>query len=264
MLSLLRSPRWIAATVVVVVAVSAFTALGLWQLRRLEERRDYNALVSERSAAEPIGPAELADGDPDELAYRRARIPGTYLVADEVLLSTRASAGRPGHHVLTPLEAAGTVVVVDRGWVPLDERTTPVQAALPPEGEVTVEGLLMPGVEARRHGTFDGGPGALEFVSHVDLEVLSAELGSLAPLWLLAEEQSPAQTGGLPVPAETPTLDEGSHLSYAVQWFLFAAVVAVGFPLLLRRVHRDRSDLVPAGTAQRAQRTPADRTTPLP
>jgi cytochrome oxidase assembly protein ShyY1 len=36
-------------------------------------------------------------------------------------------------------------------------------------------------------------------------------------------------------PIPLPELGDGPHLSYAVQWFLFAAVAAVGYVLLLRR-----------------------------
>ncbi len=262
MLSLLRSPRWIAATIVAVVAVITFVNLGLWQLRRLEERREQNALITERTAAEPVDSAELAAGDADDLAYRRARLTGTYLTEDELLLSTRASQGRPGHHVLTPLRTPEGVIVVDRGWVPLEERATPVASALPPSGEVTVEGLLMPSVESNRHGTFDGEPGELEFVSQVDLDVLSDALGEIAPVWLLASDQTPPQPGVLPVPGEQPSLDEGSHLSYAVQWFIFATVVAVGFPLLLRRVHRERTEAVRGQAEPSEPKTPVEPTRP--
>ena len=38
-----------------------------------------------------------------------------------------------------------------------------------------------------------------------------------------------------PVPVPPPTLDEGPHLSYAVQWFIFAAAVLLGWVLAVRR-----------------------------
>jgi cytochrome oxidase assembly protein ShyY1 len=55
------------------------------------------------------------------------------------------------------------------------------------------------------------------------------------PVYLALETQDPAQQGDLPVPLDLPELGEGPHLSYAVQWFLFAAVVAIGFPVLVIR-----------------------------
>ena len=38
-------PKWIAFHVLVVVVVVAMINLALWQLRRLDERRDFNAQV---------------------------------------------------------------------------------------------------------------------------------------------------------------------------------------------------------------------------
>jgi cytochrome oxidase assembly protein ShyY1 len=53
------------------------------------------------------------------------------------------------------------------------------------------------------------------------------------------EEQSPAQAGDLPVVVPRPELDEGPHLSYAVQWFTFGTIALVGFVVLARREARD-------------------------
>lgn len=243
MLRLLRSPRWLVGHVVVLVTVVAFVNLGAWQLRRLDERRTYNALVSERMVEEPVPVGELVGMDPEAAAYRRATATGTYRTDQEVLLSTRSHEGRPGHHVLTPLDTGEQVLLVDRGWVPLDMDDPPVAEAAPPSGQVTVEGVLFPSAEARRAGTLDGGPGPLEFVSEVDVPVVAdATSLPLLPLWLLAAEQEPAQGGALPLFADPPELAEGNHLSYAAQWFLFALVVALGYPMLLRRAYRDTRD----------------------
>jgi surfeit locus 1 family protein len=259
--TLLRSPRWLAGHALVLVALVLFGSLGLWQLDRLDQRRGYNALLTERMALPEIGSDDLAAGDPEALAYRRVALTGRYLPDAEVLLSARTHNGRPGHHLLTPLRAGDRVVVVDRGWVPLDAGPPPIAAAAPPAGEVRVAGLLLPGVDARRSGALDGGGSGLEFVSDVDLEVIRAGSGlDVADLWVLAAEQVPSQPGALPAPADPPELTEGSHLTYAVQWFLFAAVVAVGYPLLLRRVHRDAA----AGGGAPAPEVAASPEPPVP
>ena len=38
-----------------------------------------------------------------------------------------------------------------------------------------------------------------------------------------------------PAPVPVPTMDEGPHFSYAVQWFIFSTVAVVGYPLILRK-----------------------------
>lgn len=238
----LRSPRWVVGHVLVLVTVVTFVNLGMWQLGRLEERRSHNALLSDRMAQPAIDLAAAA-ADPDATAYRVVTASGTYLHEHEVLLSTRSHSGQPGHHVLTPLRADdGTTVVIDRGWVPLDWDDPPVEQAAPPPGQVTVEGLLFPGSSARRSGALDGRGGELQFVSDVDLGVLEDATGlDLHPLYVLAREQQPPQAE-FPRVAAARALTEGSHLSYAMQWFLFAGVVLVGYPLLLRRTARDERE----------------------
>ena len=50
----------------------------------------------------------------------------------------------------------------------------------------------------------------------------------------------PTESGDVLEPIAEPSLDEGPHLSYAVQWFLFSAIVAVGWFLAVRRSSRVR------------------------
>jgi hypothetical protein len=48
-------------------------------------------------------------------------------------------------------------------------------------------------------------------------------------------------------------LDEGPHLSYAVQWFIFSIIAIVGYPMILRRTARNEA-------AAAAKQTPTDVT----
>ena len=62
----------------------------------------------------------------------------------------------------------------------------------------------------------------------------------MLPAVLQRAASSPADADVL-VPVPQPELDAGPHRSYAVQWFIFATIGLVGYPLILRRVARDRS-----------------------
>lgn len=255
MRAFLRSPIWLLGHAVALLAVVLFVNLGFWQLRRLEEVRDHNATVSARLAAPPRPLDEViaeVGPDPDGLAHRRVTISGQYLMDEEVLLSTRSHRGTPGHHLLTPLQtAAGEGVVVDRGWVPLELDEPPVAEASPAAGEVTVTGVLFPPEPSPSTGRE-----RVEFLRAVDLDRLGRQVSiDLAPVYVLDQEQAGAD---LPRIAELAPLDEGPHRSYAGQWFAFAAVVAVGYPLLLRRrIREQRSGAVGGAGAQGAQRAVA-------
>lgn len=216
------------------VVVATCVRLGFWQLDRLEQRRAFNALVRARQAmpAEPIGRLLPARGAarPDDVAYRTATAEGRYDPAREVLLFGRSLDGRPGSHVLTPLLLPdGRALVVDRGWVPLDVEEAPASRAAPPAGEVRLEGVLLP--------PESDDPAALagDRMDRVSLAALSRRLPyPLLPVYLELRRQEPPP-GPLPHPAPLPELTEGPHLSYAAQWFLFAAVAVGVYGALVRR-----------------------------
>ena len=231
-------PRWLIAHLVVISIAVAFISLGFWQLRRLDERRQDNARITANMASEPRPLDDtLAEhgNNPDALIYRRVVVEGTYRASDEVLLTPRSNGRTAGHHVLTPLVMSDDQgVLVDRGWVPFADDDPPIEAAPPPEGEVTVTGVLLPTVEAARFGAPDGGT-RLTYLSSADVDRVQPQVGvALLPFSILLQSQQPP-AGDLPVPGAPPAVSEGSHQSYAWQWFSFTVILLVGYPLLLRR-----------------------------
>jgi cytochrome oxidase assembly protein ShyY1 len=236
--------------------VLGMVSAGFWQLRRLDERRDHNRLLEERAAAATIDVAAELDptagaADVEALEWRTAEARGRYVLEDEVLVRSRSFDGAPGAWVLTPLRtAAGTALVVNRGWVPASGPPTLPPGAAAPTGEVVVRGLLVGGEQRGRFGPTDPADGRLPTLARADLDRLQQQVGDdLYPLYLRLEQQAPAP-GGFPVPLPQPERDEGPHLSYAGQWFLFTAVALVGYPLLLRRSARQRGERAPdAGSA---------------
>lgn len=241
------TPRWIVAHLVVFLVVVVCVNLGLWQLRRLEERRLQNAVQAARLADAPA-PLDVmlaaAGNDVDTLEYRQATAEGIFDVSHEVLVRSQTLNGRPGYHVVTPLvQDDGSAVLVNRGWVPLSAEEPPVEEAPPPAGRVTVTGVVAASQEARGVGPRDPVSGYLAVVSRVDIDRLSRQLPyPLAPVYL--ELQQPSPVGEYPVPLPLPDVDdEGPHLSYALQWFGFALVGVVGYAALLRSNLRQRRSL---------------------
>ncbi len=227
-----------------VIGIS-FISLGFWQLARLEERRALNAA---RLAVLDQNPVTLTGREPDPAALigRKVRVTGAYLnEASVVLRGQRSDSGVEGVHVLTPLRIAGSemAVIVDRGWIPATRPETADLAAYAVTREVTVEGL------ARAPQTRPDSPLAprdlplpgqerINAWVRVDVSRLQAQVS--APLLPLYIEQLPSGNGAaLPRPRDPRQLDEGPHLSYAIQWFAFAAILAVVYAALLRQQLRE-------------------------
>jgi surfeit locus 1 family protein len=250
----LLKPRWILSHLFVLFCVVLFINLGLWQLRRLDERKAYNAEVAAAEAEPtaplgqllPSGPASTAE-QVDAVQYRSVVASGTYAVDQQVLVTNRSNGGAPGFWVLTPLvQADGTAVVVNRGWIPFSYTADgPWTDFDPPTGQVQVLGMLR-APQVRSTGGLVAGPkdpdqGVLRSLARVDVERLQQQVDEkLVPAYLDLVQQQPEQPGQLPEPIPAPELNEGPHLNYAGQWFIFAALTMIVYPLLLRRVARRR------------------------
>ena len=232
----LLRPRWLLSHLLVALLIFAMINLGLWQLRRLDERRERNDLIESRQS-QPVTPVDelVAPGAGDaavsEARYRPATATGTYDDEATVVVRNRTQDGVAGAWLVTPLALpSGEQVGVIRGFVGLRSDGTAVDAPLP-AGEVTVEGIVVD-------------PARLDGTAPRDLEPLLATDATL-PVLVLAGSSTPAEPsageeGGsradsiLPVPR--PELGEGPHFSYAMKWFIFTAIAIIGYPLVLRRV----------------------------
>jgi cytochrome oxidase assembly protein ShyY1 len=236
-------PRWLLSHVLVAVLIVTMIGLGLWQLRRLDDRRDRNALIEQRTEEPAVPLAEvLAIDDPaaaDGVQFRRVEISGTYDPGSDVLVRNRTFDGQPGSWLLATMRLDdGGAVVVSRGWVPVTGEQVPPDDALAPAGPVTVDGIIEITQERGRFGSTDPAGGTLRRVARVDVERLSEQIdGPTYPVWVQTTTERP-DPGDLPVPVEPPELDEGPHLGYAVQWFIFSLIALLGYPLVLRRVAR--------------------------
>jgi cytochrome oxidase assembly protein ShyY1 len=249
-----RTPKWIVRHVLVIVLVVVMVNLGFWQLRRLDEKKDHKALVEARQDEPVVDVGALLDrGDASEdpaveaALQRTVRAEGTYVDAETVVVENRTLDGRPGGWVLTPLDlGAGELVLVNRGFVGLDEGGRIVAPPAPP-GRVEVRGVLQPSQERGSFGARDPVEGRLEVVARVDLGRIDQQVdGDLLPAYLQLVASDPAEPpvpeGVAPVvPLGVPEPDEGPHLSYAVQWFIFSTIAGGGYGLLLRKVAQDEA-----------------------
>lgn len=247
-----RTPKWIVRHLLVAALVVSMVLLGLWQLRRLDDKRDHNALVESRQD-EPVmsitevvpWTSDVGDEAVDDVLYRTVEARGTYLDDDTVVVENRTYNGAPGAWVLTPLLLpSGSAVVVNRGFIGFD-REGEISPPPAPSGPVEVVGLVYP---SQRRGTFgatDPDGEDLGVLARADLDRYEAQLDyDLLPAYVQRETSTPPEAAAAEgaqelVPLEGPDLDEGPHLGYAVQWFIFTMIAAGGYVLLLRRVAKD-------------------------
>ena len=240
----------ILGTVAVFVVAALCIRLGLWQLDRREQRQERNAAVAERIEG---APAVLSSPPLDTvgLTHRQATVEGTYDNARSFVLGGRSLGGSPGVYVFSPLRTGSGAVLVNRGWLPSRDAATVDLPAVAVDTAVRVTGVLIPLPET---GTADPGEPFRSRWFRLDADAVRAQYPyPVSPLYLQlasaegeAERAAMSPPSGSPVPLPPPALDGGPHLSYALQWFGFAAVFLVGWAALVMR--RGRSHPGARGT----------------
>lgn len=230
----------------------AFVRLGFWQLDRHGEA----GADAERRRARILSPPLEVDSGPlpptGELLWRRVVLRGRLDHEATALLRGRAHQGTPGVHLATPLvRPAGPDVFVVRGWMPAaDGIHAPLSRGVPvPTPEtVSVRGIVLPGADSAGDLRWTEVDGRRRLVTaRLAPDVLGDSLGrEIAPFYVrrltdraFEDPSAPQRVGwsgrlpssgeeSLPVILGAPEIDAGPHLSYAIQWFSFAAIALVG------------------------------------
>jgi surfeit locus 1 family protein len=243
-MSRLLTGRWWLKHLSVVIVLIVLINLGLWQLRRLEERRTLNRNITATLEQAPITlTGETVD--PDLLHFQRVSVKGTFDNAQAIVLRNQTSGDTPGLHLITPLKISGsdTAVLVDRGWIPRGQADPEPDSLkvydLP--GEVSVEGIAYrtqtrPSWLSPLDPPLKAGQTRLNAWFRVDIERIQEQLPyPLLPIFIRQlPDQTPAPDS-LPRPESGITLNEGPHLGYALQWFSFAAILVITYGLFLRQ-----------------------------
>ena len=166
-------------------------------------------------------------------SYTPATARGTFDEDRQVYLINRSRDGVPGVEVINSFTLETdpvSYVAVNRGYLPRKVFNEGESEIWKPSSKVLeIEGFIMiPFLDGKLQG---------DEINRIDIDLLSDEWGvSLLPIYLQQNQQT---SNDWPVQMKPPELTEGSHLSYAVQWFIFTLIGLVGYPLVLRRVAAD-------------------------
>jgi surfeit locus 1 family protein len=239
-LAAMFSRRWLLTTLLVLAGSAVCVRLGLWQLDRLAQRREFNAHVTAMTALPALDLNAAHEAGLTGMEYRAARATGSYAHDFQVALRNQYHDGQLGFHLLTPLLLDdGRAVLVDRGWIPADGNARAEDWRRYDEpGPVSVTGLLRLGGADLLLGSATGIPsGSLhqDFWNTVDLAGVAAQTPyRTLPVYLQPDVQLPDDSPPIPFQPEIQ-LSEGPHLGYAGQWFIFAGLLLFGYPFFYLR-----------------------------
>ena len=233
----LLRPRFLVGHLMISIVVAGCVTAGFWQLDRHRDQQ-----VARRVTVSPAvisGPdiTEISDITTQQGVRIQAR--GRFDSAREFLLDEQTRGDDVGYDVLTPFVLEdGTKLLVDRGFLPADRLDDLDTTARPPDGRLLIAGALHTSQRALPSERVV--PGSDRTVERVDLPALSTALSfSLRPVWIVLDAQDPVPSPSSPEPADPPNTrgvtDDVNHLAYVVQWFAFAGIGLMGWPLVMRR-----------------------------
>lgn len=241
----LFSRRWIVSTILVLAAMTVMARLGVWQLDRLEQRRAFNArVIAQTGQPLLVLSGEALDADLANMEYRAVVVEGVYDHSQEVALRNQAWGNDIGVHLLTPLIIDGSdrAVLVDRGWVPVEDFTNTDWSQYAEPGKVRVSGMIRasssrPDWGSRTDPTPSPGEGPLKLWYFANVAQIAEQVSvPLLPVYIQQEPVTNNADLSLPFRA-LPELDitEGPHMGYALQWFTFATILGVGYLFYVRK-----------------------------
>lgn len=255
-MTLLRlvSRRWLPTTILVIIASLVMIRLGFWQLDRLESRRAFNQRVMDQIQREPLTlDSNTIELDLTAMEYRKVEVTGAYDPTYEVALRNQVWRDQYGVHLITPLRIEGTdrYVLVDRGWIPGQDFEAGLarggwESFVEP-GVITVRGVIRRSQTKADFGRISDpipGTGQERVLAWNLLNIEQIQKQTPYELLPVYIQQSPDPGWiGLPYRSEPDLeLSEGSHLSYAIQWFTFAALLLLGYPFYVRKEETQASD----------------------
>lgn len=235
-------PTWLG-TLITLVCIPVFIALGQWQYHKAEQKQTLQTLQDSQLHAKPVHLPQKVE-EPDAWRYRQVSVSGQYEPRYQILLDNQVENTRAGYHVITPLKIEGRdqYVLVDRGWIPAAANHSDLPQIDTPTGDQQVVGQVW--IPSKKYYSLEkpeekNNPQWQVLWQNMDMQRYAEAVPfPVSPLVIRLDPDSNA--GGFsrnwPAPAERIT----THIGYAYQWFGFAVAAFIIYLVVSVR-KRDRN-----------------------
>ena len=215
--------------------------LGTWQIERKAWKEELIETLRQRASAAPIAlpPREARvslESANDE--FTRVTFRAVFDHSREAYVYTVGSTLRPdvtelGYWIFTPAKLPdGSVIVVNRGFVPQVRQDPRTRTEGQVEGPVEIVGALR-WPEQRGYFTPQDDPPRNVWYLRDHLVIAAAKgWGEVGPFFI--DQEAPPVPGGLPRVGALTVQLRNEHLQYALTWYGLAVVLAAVFTIWAR------------------------------
>jgi cytochrome oxidase assembly protein ShyY1 len=229
-------------SLVAILLIAGCLWASQWQFHRGEDRKARNNTIEEHIKFPEVELTTLTSNVKLH-EWRSVTATGRFDANEQILLRNRYFEGKYGYAVLTRFTTeGGDSIWVDRGWV-----AAGASATVAPETPPVPAGIVSITARLRLDSSLPSGSFfALPINRDGELiSKLNAQSGSASEDFYLD-----LISGSLPsltpsAPAQIPSLSDGPHLAYAVQWILFAGLVVYG-RYLIRKMDLTSGEVLPS------------------
>jgi surfeit locus 1 family protein len=237
-----RKAAVLDATLMALAGVAILIGLGVWQLDRRVWKENLITTINARlgRAPEDLPPrASWPQLREDREEFRRVAFPAEFLDGEEALVYSAGSPLRPdvkgpGYWVFAPARlAGGSIILVNRGFVPVDRKDPATRAEGAPRGIVDVVGVMR---WPETRGSFtpaDDPKNNVWFLRDSNSIATSKKWTTAAPFYV--DQEAPVPAGGWPKPGKLEAHLPDNHLQYAITWFGLALALSGVYVVWLAR-----------------------------
>jgi len=206
--------------------------LGAWQVHRYHFKKTMLSTFERRTRELPE-PFQWISGSPEELQFQPVSVEGRYDNDLIMLVQNRLHEGHLGYEVLTPmhLEGSDKLLLVDRGWLEKADNNT-LPRVIPVKKKQHVKGYI----KYLNEYQFTLGKNILES-SQRPLVMQKIDIHELSRLthqafYPFIVRLDPTSKNGFVRDWVIASVSPERHVMYAVQWFVFAILILIGYACL--------------------------------
>lgn len=218
------------------ICIPLFIHFGVWQYGKAQKQkmRQTSYLKSDQQKAEmfPSHLKKLNKTDKEIWQYKKVKIEGVYEEQYQFLLDNQVHQTRAGYHVITPLKIGDSegYVLVNRGWIPANATHSDIPVVDTPKTLQQVIGQVW--LPSERYFTLEAKEETQTDFKRVWQYMDVKQYQQMVPIDvspMLIKLDPKSDAGGFARQWTVSFKRIATHMSYAYQWFGFAAAALMIF-----------------------------------
>lgn len=221
----------IATTTLIIILAIILVALGFWQLRRADEKRQLLVSFKQQFHSTPLPLAQLKKPK----LYQAVSLSGKPITRRQLLLDNKFNHHRVGYHVLVPVEIAKDKpwVLVNLGWIAMGPSRQQLPSLKPIASHVNWQGNIY---YSKRTPLRLGDSSAKSWprvIERLNFKEITQQLNhAIYPFVVLL---APNEDNGYVRQWQPTTMPPERHIGYAFQWFALALGLLIAYAVVLRK-----------------------------